>query len=101
MNRLGGLFFCRVFCFFVFSCIGGGSEQFNVSSVAKLRVVFWLSFVGEVGGHGEVSLEVFFALVVVWEESFQFSVEAFLVVEVLEGDGLVDCDELGEKRKQD
>jgi hypothetical protein len=57
--------------------------------------VFWLSFVWEVGGDGEVSLEVFLVLAVVWEELFQFSVEAFLV-EVLEMDGLVDYDVLCE-----
>jgi len=45
--------------------------------------VFWLSFVWEVGGYGEVFLEVFLVLVVFWEELFEFSVEAFLVVEVL------------------
>jgi hypothetical protein len=49
-----------------------------------------LSFVWEVGGDGEVSPEFFLVLVVVWEELFEFSVEAFLVVEVLEVDGLVD-----------
>jgi hypothetical protein len=54
-----------------------------------------LSFVWEVGGDGEVSLEVFLVLAVVWEELFQFSVEAFLV-EVLEMDGLVDYDVLCE-----
>ena len=60
------------------------------SAVVGLRVgVFWLSFVWEVGGDGGVSLEVFLVLAVVWEELFQFPVEAFLVVEVLEVDGLV------------
>jgi hypothetical protein len=54
------------------------------SAVVGLRMgVFWLWFVWEVSGYGEVSLEVFLVLVVVWEELFEFSVEAFLVVEVL------------------
>jgi hypothetical protein len=54
------------------------------SNVVGLRMgVFWLSFVWEVGWDGEVSLEVFLVSTVVWEELFQFSVEAFLVVEVL------------------
>ena len=67
------------------------------STVVGLMVgVFWLSFVWEVGGYGEVSLEVFLVLVVFWEELFQFSVEAFLVVEVLEVDGLVDDCVFGE-----
>ena len=35
-------------------------------------------------------------MAVVWDESFQFPVEAFLVVEVLEVDGLVDDDVFGE-----
>ena len=66
-------------------------EQPVFLTVVGLRGgVFWLSFVWEVGGYGEVSLEVFLVLAVVWEELFQFSVEAFLVVEVLEIDGLVD-----------
>jgi hypothetical protein len=54
------------------------------SNVVGLRMgVFWLSFVWEVGWDGEVSLEVFLVSAVVWEALFQFSVEAFLVVEVL------------------
>ena len=48
-----------------------------------LECVTPLSFVGEVGGDGEVSLEVFLVFAVVWEELFQFPVEAFLMVEVL------------------
>ena len=60
--------------------------------------VFWLSFVWEVGGYGEVSLEFFLVLAVVWKELFQFSVEAFLLVEVLEVDGLVDDCVLNENR---
>jgi hypothetical protein len=41
-------------------------------------------------------LEVFLVLAVVWEEVFLFPVEAFLVVEVLGVEGLVDYDVLCE-----